>query len=128
MAVELILKGVEGVAARISTLTRRVPEAAGNALVEETQIELVEAQRRTPVLTGALRASGHVEGPLQSGNSVQAWVKFGGPSVPYALYVHENLEAFHRVGQAKFLESVIREAAPYFASRVAARLQRELGL
>ena len=36
--------------------------------------------------------------------------------------VHENLDAFHRVGQAKFLESVLVESRPYLAARVARRM------
>ena len=31
-----------------------------------------------------------------------------GYSAPYAVYVHENLEAHHPVGQAKFLEAAAR--------------------
>lgn len=30
-------------------------------------------------------------------------------SVPYAIYVHEDLEAHHDVGQAKFLETAVRQ-------------------
>jgi len=36
----------------------------------------------------------------------------------YAIYVHENLEARHRVGQAKFLEQPARELAPHFGTVV----------
>ena len=32
-----------------------------------------------------------------------------GYQAPYAVYVHENLEAFHSNGQAKYLETVLRE-------------------
>lgn len=43
--------------------------------------------------------------------------KYGDPRVvvgftaQYAVYVHENLEAFHPVGQAKFLEQPARQYA-----------------
>lgn len=33
-------------------------------------------------------------------------------TAPYALWVHENLDARHRVGQAKFLTTAARLAAP----------------
>jgi hypothetical protein len=48
---------------------------------------------------------------------------FGGPAAPYAIKVHEDLEAFHRVGQAKFLESVLLESAPHLAQRVSRRIR-----
>jgi hypothetical protein len=45
----------------------------------------------------------------------------------YAVYVHENLQAHHPVGQAKFLESAMTEAAPTLAERVAARVKAAIG-
>jgi uncharacterized protein YyaL (SSP411 family) len=39
-----------------------------------------------------------------------------GYTADYAVYVHENLEAYHSVGQAKFLESAVR------------RYRREMGM
>jgi hypothetical protein len=38
-----------------------------------------------------------------------------GFSQSYALPVHENLEAYHPVGQAKFLEQPARQLRPVFA-------------
>lgn len=32
-----------------------------------------------------------------------------GFTASYAIYVHENLEAYHKVGQAKYLEQPVRE-------------------
>jgi len=40
----------------------------------------------------------------------------------YAIYVHENLEAFHSVGQAKYLEVPFRLRAPGAKDRVMARI------
>ena len=37
----------------------------------------------------------------------------------YAIYVHENLEVFHRVGQAKFLEEPARTYRYYIAKVIA---------
>lgn len=41
----------------------------------------------------------------------------------YAIYVHENLEAYHPNGQAKYLETPIRK----FRNEVAAMVRRDLG-
>lgn len=107
----------------LQKLAKDFPGKAGRALRAEGEIEMAEAKRRTPVDTGALRSSGHVDGPRVSGTSVSVSLSFGGPSTPYALKVHEDLNAFHRVGQAKFLESTLNESAPHLAKRVAARLK-----
>jgi hypothetical protein len=58
-----------------------------------------EAKALAPVDTGALKNSGYTRkapGPL----AVEV-----GFSAAYAIFVHENLEARHHVGQAKFLQT-----------------------
>jgi hypothetical protein len=101
-----------------------VREVAKAGLVE-MGIELKEVQRRTPVLTGKLRDSEHLEGPTFEGARelrIRIIIVCGGPDIPYAWHVHEDLEAFHRVGQAKFLESVLRESSQYISARIARRV------
>jgi hypothetical protein len=74
----------------------------------------------TPIRTGALRASGRVVGPEHRLGGPEVRVTFGGPSVNYAMYVHEILyrrpyttktgtmvrgaAVHHPVGGAKYLE------------------------
>jgi hypothetical protein len=41
-----------------------------------------------------------------------------GYSQAYAIYVHENLEAHHEVGQAKFLEEPLRNLAPVLRQEI----------
>lgn len=113
-------RGLEAMEARLTTLGERFGPAAGAALRAEAEIEMTEAKRRTPVRTGVLRNSGTVTGPDAEGTVVMS---FGGAAEAYAIEIHENLEMFHpRGGQAKFLESVVLESAPYLAQRVAERL------
>src|SRR5438445_698014 len=47
-----------------------------------------------------------------------------GTSVAYAIFVHEDLEAHHPVGQAKFLEQPARELQPTLAMIVRQALQK----
>lgn len=68
-----------------------------------------DAKGRTPVRTGTLRNSGHV----RSADAHGFVVAFGGPAAPYAFYVHENLRARHRVGEAKYLEKAMANAKRY---------------
>ena len=134
---EFDIKGFDLMSQRLSILAEVLPAAVGDALRAEAEIEMTEAKRRTPVDTGALRASGFVGGPTQVDAETQVvTLAFGGPAgsgnqgetndvdVGYAVYVHEDLEAFHPTGEAKFLESVLLQSAPYLADRVATRLAR----
>ena len=100
----------------------KAPSEIARALYQETQVEATESKRRTPVLTGTLRATTFVIGPFQEGRRIYTKIVVGGPSAPYAVYVHEDTEAFHKVGQAKFLESTLLESRPYMGLRVAKRI------
>jgi hypothetical protein len=109
----------------------------GRALYQEGNIEMTEAKKRTPVDTrpnasyphqqaphpGQLRASGRVDIPKVEGKEVQVVLSFGqGPSGDYAIYVHEDPDAIHPVGQWKYLESVLMESQRYMGQRLASRM------
>jgi hypothetical protein len=92
----------------------------GEGLREGGEEILAAAIPVTPIRTGALRASGRVIGPEHRNDGPEVRVTFGGPSVGYAMYVHEILyrrpyttsrgtrvrgtTVHHPVGGAKFLE------------------------
>lgn len=92
------------------------------ALYVEVEVEVKEVKRRTPVDQGTLRGSVHQVGPTRRWRVIETMIVAGGPSAPYAIYVHEDLDAFHKVGQAKFIESVILESRPFIGARVARRI------
>lgn len=107
---------------------RRAQKALGDsvavALYQEVQVEATEVKKRTPVDKGNLRNSIQVVGPIREGTKITVWITAGaGPSADYAAAVHEDLEAVHKVGQAKYLESVLHEAKAYIAERVAKRVK-----
>lgn len=119
---------------RFNRLKQNLPPLVAMALRIETEIEATEVRKRTPVwnpsrmaykglVKGALRASVRVDGPYIEGGFIFTQILAGGSMAPYALYVHEDLEAFHATGQAKFIESVILESRPFMASRVAKRIE-----
>lgn len=122
MAARLIFRGFDQVQRNLRRLAIESPDEFGRALYQETEVEATESKRRTPVDTGVLRASIHVEGPERSGRNISTRIVAGGPAAPYALQVHEDLEAFHPVGQAKFIESTLNESRPHMANRVARRI------
>lgn len=113
--------GADVILNRLRAMARDFPLTVARAMREEAEIEMTEAKKRTPVKTGALRASGTVVGPEHEGSDVVVRMHFGNASVDYAFKVHEDLESFHRNGQAKFLESVLLESRRFLADRIAAR-------
>ena len=116
-------RGFAKAAQKIKRVRQQFPDRLGLAMRQETEVEATESKRRTPVDRGNLRSSVRANGPFREGRRVWCTVTAGGPSAPYALYVHEDLTAFHPVGQAKFIESVLLESRPHMAGRVAARMK-----
>lgn len=121
------LKGSKEMQERIRRIAKAFPDRVAAALYQEAQIEMTESKRRVPVDTGTLRASGFVAEPVRKGRNISVTLSYGGAAEDYAIPVHENLEAFHRIGQAKYLESVLNESAPHMAGRVAARVHLDKG-
>lgn len=119
---KFVYKGSEKIRKNLKALREGMPKEVMQALYTETEIEVTEVKRRTPVDTGNLRASVHQHGPFRDGRQVYTMIVAGGVAAPYAVYVHENLDAFHKVGEAKFIESVILESRPHMMARVANRI------
>lgn len=92
----------------------KVRKEAGKALYLVGELWMAEGVKpRTPVDTGALRSSLFVDGPDFTSKVIEVSLNAGGPSAPYAWFVHENLDAHHDVGQAKYMESYIFERGPF---------------
>jgi hypothetical protein len=108
--------------ALLAKLGKGAMDQAGRALYQEALLIQNASMRRTPVDTGALRASHETLQPEGLGDEVKVRIVVGGPSAPYALFVHENLEARHPVGEAKFLERSVHEALPGLPERLARRI------
>ena len=116
------LTGTKELEERLTAIAATAPQTLASALYREAQIEMTESKKRVPVDTGALRSSGVVDKPQFDGNNISVRLGYGGTAVDYAFRVHEDLEAFHKVGQAKYLESVILESAPHLLERIAKRI------
>jgi hypothetical protein len=117
----------------------RALPAIGRQIYRELHGVLGESQPLVPVDTGTLRASGYVGEPAYERDShVSVEIGFGGPAAKinpvtgqsadsYAIFVHENLEAHHTVGQAKFLEIPLNAALDGMSGRIAAGMKADLG-
>lgn len=117
------VKGMETVIRNLRRLADQIPNEVARALYAEAQVEKQESMRRTPVDTGALRASHEVSQPEINGRDISVTISVGGVSAPYAVIVHEDTHALHNPGQAKFMESTIMESKPFLAARIARRIE-----
>lgn len=117
-----IFSGASNALSDLKKIRLFAPDEFARALYQEAQIELTEIKKLTPVDTGALRASEHLEGPVREGRRIYITIVAGGPTVPYAFTVHEDLEAFHKNGQAKYIEQPLAESAPHMSDRIAKRI------
>lgn len=106
-------------------------------LVESAERIMTLAKKRTPVDLGNLKNSGHVQPPQRIGTALEIVFGFGGPAgagnvggetnkepVGYAVYVHEDLTARHKVGQAKYLESALNDYRPKVSDIIARAVAR----
>src|SRR5262249_36172985 len=86
-------------------------------------VPIVETmQDRAPVDTGDMRDGLHAEAPWRKGRTL-VLLFASSADTPYAIYVHEDPDARHRVGEWKFMENPLKEAAPTFMDGVGARVQ-----
>lgn len=116
--IEFDIEGIKRLSGRLDRMETAVAAAAVPALVAEGEKVMTEAKRNTPVDTGTLRSSGRVRAPEVSRNSLTVPLTFGGAAQEYAVYVHEDLQAAHTSGQAKFLEDPVKRHAARFATNV----------
>lgn len=102
------MKQVEGLSGILKSLNKAVTDIEKKSmggLLAAGQMILGEAKKpvNVPIQYGNLRNSGYVQ-KGQDGHFVE--IGFG---ASYAIFVHENLEAFHKKGRAKFLEIPLNE-------------------
>lgn len=117
--------GVKEMKAKMALLGMQFRQSVTRAVTNFGIIEMNEMQERVPMDTGELSNSGFVGKPEIKGNHVTLQLGF---TAPHAMVVHEDLEAKHTNGEAKYLESVLNESEPFFADRVGEDVKRDLGL
>ena len=102
-------------------------KVAARALRNEAQEAFAVSQDEVPVDTGALKASGRVRpesGVYNRGNEVYVELTYGGTATEYSIYVHENLEANHPHGKAKYLEDPMTRQVNGISGRIADKVER----
>lgn len=122
------LRGAKEMIVTLKKFADKYPDRVASALYQEAQIEATEMKKRTPVDTrpnaphpGNLRNSIHVLEPERQGRTISVEIATG-TQAPYAVHVHENPDAYHPIGEWKFMESVLNESRPHMAARIARRI------
>lgn len=140
-------EGLGEVTQKLEQMPNRMIQPLEAALFQEGEELMAASKPLVPVDTGALRSSGFVSLPeLDDAGQLFVKVGFGGPAgsgveepsssesdnrrqhksqnktdVGYAVYVHENMEAHHIVGQAKYLEQPFNERKQGITDRLVER-------
>lgn len=108
-------------AAQAERIRKAIANGAIPEALERTAVEVIrEAKSITPVLTGALRDSLTYEIESTEDSSSARFLS----DVEYAIFVHENLDAKHNNGQAKFLEQPMNRATPKLIKHLKAAIAR----
>lgn len=92
-------------------LHQRGIEAVTKAVGEAAADLQGRAEEVTPVDTGTLKASIHVEGPDVRGFTATAKVATGGEASGYAIYVHEGTS---RMAARKYIERPLLSMIPVY--------------
>lgn len=117
------LKFVDDIRAKLGYISKHMPRKTAKAAQIELEVEKKESMRRTPKKTGAAAKSHKVSEPQVYPGGVKIEITAGDALTEnYIVPLHENVEAFHANGQAKFLESTMAEAAPHLGGRIARRV------
>jgi hypothetical protein len=128
-------QGLDSLLSKLANYPEFLKQGLASALFVEGQELIGEAKQEVPVRYGHLRDSGFSTIPEEDNNgALVVTAGFGGPAgtgnqegetndedVGYAIYVHENLEAHHEVGKAKFLEDPFNARKEGIPERLAER-------
>lgn len=93
--------------------------AAVGAASQQLEAVMTTSKQLVPVDTGVLRSSGTVTQPRRTEEGVTIEIGYGGAAAPYATFVHEDLDAQHTIGQAKYLEEPLTAAIPDIVDAIA---------
>ena len=99
------LKGTKTVLANLGKQLKSIKGKTSKGLNVAAALVKARSISKTPVDTGNLKSSHYINFATPEHLGIEV-----GCTAYYAIYVHENLEAAHPTGQAKFLQAAIEES------------------
>jgi len=122
--IDFKITGLDALSRRLIALGPRANRILEQALYQKAEMIIAESKEDyVPVDLGALRSSGFVEKPVGTGKHTSITLGFGGPAAPYAMVVHEDMQAEHKVGSAKYLSIPFNKAKGDFKSYLVGKLK-----
>lgn len=106
MEISIRVENIEEVQRFLESRPKKTREELNRAIEKTARLVQGEAMRKTPVDTGRLKRS-ITSKTFKSKLAGEVFT-----AVRYAIPVHENLRARHRVGEAKYLEKAIKQSVP----------------
>lgn len=122
---QIHITGLEQVEANINRLVRNNWNDAKKGLLEEANIVLNQSIRQTPREFGDLRRSGTVEETKDTKHEYEVTIGF---NESYAAAIHENLNAHHDIGKAKYLEDPLMARVDDITKNIAKRIRNKVRL
>lgn len=118
---EIKLKSPQELIDLLNRFKNAYPSEMSSAIYRAVLFNIMRPSiQECPIKFGALRASNFIDDPaVRDGNIA---VSFG-YTRSYGIYVHENLEAYHKPPtKAKFLEDPMRRAVPEIGNAIVEEL------
>ena len=128
MNVKLGVKGHKSTMARFNKARNSTIDELVRQLDAEAEKVMQEAQVEVPKDTGALHDTIRRDRTLiTKSRGIEVVIKAGGARAPYALYVHEDLNAYHAPPtKAKFLEDPFRRSVSGISGRLVVKINAAL--
>ena len=125
--ITLKIDGIKEMKRATARVRDRAITALRRALFQEAVTVMNDSKRTfVPVDLGTLRSSGAVFPPETRGSSIEVTLGYAGAASAYAVHVHENMTAKHRVGGPKYLERPILAAVSGMEKRLGSVLKHAL--
>lgn len=105
-----------------ATMLAKAQAALTRAVTLAAEDLVAQAQSQTPVDTGTLKASEHVQRVSVSGTSVEAVVATGGEANEYAFFVHEGTT---RMVARPFLADALMQNRGRYLAFIRAEVEKE---
>lgn len=118
---QIHIDGFEKVEANINRLIKKNWKEAKHGLLEEANFVLNKSIPQTPREFGNLRRSGTVEETKETKTEYEVTIGF---NTDYAAAVHENLNAHHDIGKAKYLEDPFMAHVDKIPKNIAKRIKK----
>lgn len=106
MEISIRVEGLEEAQRFLNSRPIKTREELNKSVKKTALLVEGEAKKRTPVDTGRLKTS------IRAKTFISKLEGEVSTNVKYAIAVHENLRARHRVGEAKFLEKAFKQSTP----------------